>query len=83
MINIIKNCFKNLDDKIKTIMKHGFKFSFAFCIFSTIILAIYTYLYMSPMLYYCGTILFKTSIIFFSSFVILGIGFDTMKKQMA
>lgn len=82
MIKMIINKFKNLDDKVKKIMINGFKFSFVFCIFSALILCMYS-LYMLPTLYYAGTILFKTSLMFFADFIILGIGFDTIKKQMA
>ena len=82
MIKMIINRFKNLDDKVKTIMINGFKFSFAFCVFSALILSTYNF-YMLPILYYVGTILFKTSLMFFVDFIILGIGFDTIKKQMA
>ncbi len=83
MINAVINKFKNMDIKVKQIMKNGFKFAFASCIFSTVILAIYNYFYMSPILYYSGIILFKTSLMFFADFVILALGFDTIKKQMA
>lgn len=83
MMEMIINKFKNLDVKVKLIMLNGFKFAFGFCIFSTFILAIYHYLCMTPILYYVGTILFRTSLMFFVDFVILGIGFDTIKKQMA
>ena len=82
MIKKIIDKFKNLDNKVKTIMINGFKFSFIFCLFSVFILYTYT-LYLSPTLYYVGTILFKTSLMFFVDFIILGIGFDTIKKQMA
>lgn len=82
MIKIIIDKFKNLDNKVKTIMINGFKFSFYFTLLSALILIIYN-IYMIPILYYCGTILFKTSLMFFVVFIILGIGFDTIKKQMA
>ena len=82
MIKKIIYKFKNLDNKVKKIMIKGFKFSFIFCIFSIFILLIYNF-YMIPILYYSGTILFKTSLMFFVDFIILGIGFDTIKKQMA
>ena len=82
MIKIILDKFKNLDDKVKNIMVNGFKFSFVFCILSALVLYIY-HLYTLPLLYYAGTILFKTSLMFFVDFIILGIGFDTIKKQMA
>lgn len=82
MLKMIINKFKNIDDSVKKIMINGFKFSFLFCIFSAIILLIYNF-YTIPILYYSGTILFKTSLMFFVDFLILGIGFDTIKKQMA
>lgn len=82
MIQLVLNKLKNLDIKVKSIMLKGVKFAFAFCIFSTIILAIYDFYYMSPTLYLTGTILFKTSLMFFVDFIILGFGFDTIKKQM-
>lgn len=82
MIKMIINKFKNLDDKVKTIMINGFKFSFFCCILSILVLGIYN-LYMLPILYYSGTLLFKASLMFVADFIILGIGFDTIKKQMA
>jgi len=82
MIKKIIDKFKNLDNKVKAIMINGFKFSFVFCIFSILILFTYT-LYSLPIIYYIGTILFKASLMFFVDFIILGIGFDTIKKQMA
>jgi len=81
MIKMIINKYKNIDDKVKSIMIKGFKFSFIFCIFSTLILAAY-HLYMLPILYTCGTILFKTSVMLVVDFIVLGIGFDILKKQM-
>lgn len=82
MLKTIVNSIKKLDMKVKNIMVKGFEFSFIFCIFSALILLIYDF-YMLPVLYYSGLILFKTSIMFFVDFIILGIGFDTIKKQMA
>ena len=82
MIKMILDKFKNLDDKVKNIMINGFKFSFVFCIISALILFVYN-IYMLPIFYSIGTILFKTSLMFFVDFIILGIGFDTIKKQMA
>lgn len=82
MIKMILNKFKELDNKVKKIMINGFRFSFVFCIFSILILLIYNF-YTLPILYDIGTILFKTSLMFFIDFIILGFGFDTIKKQMA
>lgn len=82
MLQAFKNLLKELDIKVKNIMLNGFKFSFLFCMFSALILLIYDF-YMFPILYYLGIILFKTSIMFFTDFIILGIGFDKIIKQMA
>ena len=82
MLKIIIEKYKNIDNKVKKIMIIGFKFSFISLLFSVLILSIYTS-YTLPILYYSGTILFKTSLMFFVDFIILGIGFDTLKKQMA
>ena len=81
MIKIIIDKYKSIDDKVKKIMINGFKFSFISLIFSVLILSIYT-TYTLPIIYYCGTLLFKASLMFFVEFIILGIGFDTLKKQM-
>lgn len=81
MINMIIDKYKNLDDKVKNIMINGFKFSFAFLMLSVLVLGTY-HLYTLPIIYTCGTILFKTSIMFIVDFIILGVGFDTLKKQM-
>ena len=82
MLKIIIEKYKNIDNKVKKIMINGFKFSFISLLFSVLILSIYTS-YTLPILYYSGTTLFKTSLMFFTDFIILGIGFDTLKKQMA
>lgn len=83
MIKMIINKVKNLDEKVRKIMLSGFKFAFFFCLLATFVLAIYDFCYMAPILYLAGTILFKTSLMFFVDFLILGFGFDTIKKQMA
>ena len=81
MIKMIIEKYKNIDEKVKKIMINGFKFSFIFLILSTLVLSIYK-LYMIPIIFTCGTILFKTSLMFIVDFVIMGIGFDILKKQM-
>ena len=81
MIKMIIDKYKNLDDKVKKIMINGFKFSFIFLLISVSVLGAYR-LYLLPMIYTCGIILFKTGIMFIVDFIILGIGFDTLKKQM-
>ena len=81
MIKIIIDKCKNIDDKVKKITINGFKFSFAFIIISALVLSTY-HLYSLPIIYTCGIILFKTGIMFIVDFIILGIGFGTLKKQM-
>lgn len=82
MIKLIMNKFNNLDKKVKKIMVNGFKFSFIFCIMSILVLLYYIFSNL-PILYSAGTLLFKSSILFFVEFIIFGIGFDVIKKQMA
>ena len=81
MLKIIIEYFKNLDMKIKNIMKYGFTFSFTFCFFSIIILYTYHKLNTNPILFTIGTILFKTSLMFFTDFIICGLAFDKIIKQ--
>ena len=81
MLNIVISNFKKLDKKIKDIMKYGFTFSLIFCLFSVLILYTYHASNNSPLVFTVGTILFKTSLMFFADFIICGIAFDTIKKQ--
>ena len=80
MFNTIVNIFTNLDIKIKNIMKKGFLFSFMFCIFSVIILFLYHSFNIYPILFSIGSILFKTSLMFFTDFIICGVAFDKILK---
>ena len=75
--------FKNLDIKIKKILHKGFIFSFILCIFSTSLLFTYQTFYASPLLYYIGLSLFKSSLMFACSFIMCAIGFDTIKNEIA
>ena len=80
MLSMIINIFKNLDIKVKTIMKYGFIFSFYFCLLSIVILYTYHKLNEYIILFFIGTILFKTSLMFFADFIICGIAFDKILK---
>lgn len=82
MIHMIQDKLKSLDLKVKNIMKHGFTFSLLFCLLSILILYTYHAIYTIPILFTIGTILFRTSLMFFVDFTICGIAFDTIKKQM-
>ena len=82
VINKILENFNDISDDVKNIMRNGFKFSFVLIIISTITLLTYNLSFI-PIFYYCGTILFKSSLMFFADFIIMGFGFDKIKKQMA
>lgn len=81
MIKQIIDKFNSLEEKIKTIMKYGFKFSFAVCILSILILLTYQF-YSYPDLYYIGLSVFRLSLFFAIEFIICGLAMDTIKKQM-
>ena len=55
MINFIVNKFKNLDLKVKNIMRYGFNFSLLFCLFSVLILFTYHAIYTIPIRFTTGT----------------------------
>ena len=83
-MNIFKtliNKVKNLDMKIKKIMKIGFKISFIITIISVISLFTYAIFYSMPTLFYIGISLLRTSLMFACTFFICGIGFDTIVKE--
>jgi len=82
IIDQLYDKFKNLDKKILKIMNSGFIFSFAILIIAMISLFTYEIFYSLPALFYTGISLFKTSLMFACTFVICGIGFDTMKKEI-
>ena len=82
MLDSIINNFKNLDKKIRNIMKYGFLFSFLSCLLSVVILCTYHKLNTSPILFTIGALLFKTSLMFFSDFIICGLVFDKIIKQI-
>ena len=80
----IKNIFdylKKLDKNILNLMKKGFKFSFYFSILSTLFLIVYN-IYNQPIIYITGISLFKTSLFFAVDFVICGVAFDKIKKEI-
>lgn len=82
MLNAFVDNLRNLDIKVKNIMKYGFLFSLIFCLFSILILYTYHKTNHSPLAFTIGIILFKTSIMFFVDFFICGIAFNNIKKNM-
>ena len=85
MKNIISNflsSIKHLDKNVSKLVKLGLTFCFIFCLFSVSILFIYNFIYSTPILFYIGYSLFKSSLMFCITFIICGIGFDKLKKEL-
>ncbi|MFR8104761.1 MAG: hypothetical protein ACLU8F_06820 [Clostridia bacterium] len=72
-----------IDKPIVKVMKQGYCVSFSITLFSCILLLVYDFIYEIPMLYDAGTILFKTSLLFFVAFFAFGFFVDTIRKQLA
>ena len=84
-MKIIKAFFekiKNLDNKIKKIIHVGFIFSFLLNLIAVSLLFTYEVFYSIPDLFYAGISLFRTSLMFACSFIISGISFDTILKEI-
>ena len=75
--------FKNLDNTIINLRRSGIKFSFLLIIFASIILLIYDFLFTSPIIYYVGFSLFKTSLFFMAGFVIFAFAFNKIKAEIS
>ena len=82
MFKNIVNLFKELDIKVKKIMKYGFIFSLCFCLVATIILLTYETVYASPDLYYIGLQMIQTGLSFMIEFIVCGVAVDKIKKQL-
>ena len=82
IINTLVNKIKNLDCKTKKIMRIGLIVSFVLCLISSFSLFTYETFYSIPTLFYIGISLFRTSLMFACSFLICGIGFDTIKNEI-
>ena len=70
---------KNFDKSILEVMKSGIKFSFIFCLFSTLVLSIYKAIHI-PKLFYTGISLFQSSLFFLVAFIAYGFVFNRVKK---
>ena len=73
---------KDIDQKVIRLIKKGFLVSFILCLFATFLLISYETLSHFPILYYTGISLFKTSLMFGVTFLICGIAFNTIQKEM-
>jgi len=70
---------KNLDKSILKLVKSGVRFSFVFCLFSTLVLAIYETVHI-PSLFYVGISLFQTGSFFLVAFIAYGFVFNKIIK---
>lgn len=73
--------FKKLDKSILKVMKSGIRFSFIFCLFATLVLAVYETIHI-PKLFYTGISLFQTSLFFLVAFIAYGFVFNTIKRTL-
>ncbi len=72
---------KDLDSKILLLMKKGITISFIFCLFSTYILYV-SNISNDSKIFYIGISLLKSSLFFIVGFVICGVAFNTIKKEL-
>lgn len=82
MIKDILNYFKNLDTKVKSIMRYGLIFCSTICIISLILLVTYNLSITTPFIYMIGISLFKISLIFGIEFIICGFAANKVKNQL-
>ena len=81
MIKLFINSYKELDNKILNIMKKGFKFSFAICMISVLLLLTYLFINANIYIYQIGIMLFQLALFYGISFIICGIVVDGIKKN--
>lgn len=73
--------FKNFDKTILKVMKSGIRFSFIFCLFATLILAMYQSVH-TPKLFYIGIYLFQAGLFFLIAFIIYSFIFNRVKNLL-
>lgn len=71
--------WKNFDKSISKVVSHGIHFSFIFCLFATLLLAIYQTVHI-PNLFAIGISLFQTSLFFLVAFIAYGFVFNKIKN---
>ncbi len=71
----------SFEQKVKSIMVAGLKFSFILVLLSTFIMSIYLTMNHSYIVYNVGTSLFKSFTMFMAVFFINGIAFNTILKE--
>ena len=73
---------KKMDSSILFLMRSGVKFSCFVNLIANIILLTYDFIYTSPMVYYIGISLFRTSLFFMVGFIICGFAFSKITKEL-
>ncbi len=72
---------KDIDKKIIKIMKIGIRYSCIFCLIASLILITYM-LTSNPHLYYIGISIFKSSLFYIVGFIICGMAFNNIIKDI-
>ena len=78
----IHKYLKTIDSNVLEIITKGICFSVILSIISTLILSIYVFNYHIPSLFYIGFSIMKTSIYYIVFFIICGISFNKIKKDL-
>ncbi len=81
MINMIKDKFSSMDQKVKKILKYGMYFSLLVCILALILLVTYHF-NLNIDLYYIGLAVLKLGLFFAVEFLICAFAIDSIKKQV-
>ena len=82
MFSKIIEKIKNLDKKIKTIIRYGIYFSLSICLIACALLYTYHLAITDVNTYHIGLSLVQLSFVFMIEFIICGLAMDTIKKSM-
>ena len=72
---------KKIDKKVNKIMLNGIKFSFVFCLIASLVLGTYCENF-NPISYNIGISLLKSGVLFIVTFVICGVAFNKIVKDL-
>lgn len=74
--------FKNIDEKIKKLIKIGLYISASLAIISSLIMFIYLTWFKTLTVYYIGLTILKLGVILATAFIIAGLGTDRIKREL-
>ena len=80
-MNKVLKELKSFDKLILKTVKSGVKYCFLFCILAIFLLLIYKF-YASPIFYYIGISLFRSGLFFIVAFIMCGVVFNHVKKDL-